>query len=183
MSDPADSQRLIGDVIRLGTVVSVDLAAGTCRFRTGDIVTGDVPWLAGRSGATRTWSPPSVGEQGLLICPEGDTAAGVVIPGLFSNANPAPSADAIDLIMFEDGAIMSYDPVSHQLRAILPAGASAEVEAPGGLTIRSDVTILGTVTVSRTIDADGEITGKGIKLSAHKHLLVKAGTDKSGDPE
>ncbi|MEG3089761.1 phage baseplate assembly protein V [Sphingomonas sp. PB4P5] len=183
MSDPADSQRLIGDLIRLGTVVSVDLAAGTCRFRTGDIVTGDVPWLAGRSGATRTWSPVSVGEQGLLICPEGDTAAGIVFPGLFSNARPAPSSEDIELVEHADGARISYDATAHALSAILPAGATVTIQADGGLTVKGDVDLDGNLTLTGTIVAEGEITGKGIKLSAHKHGLVKAGTDKSGDPE
>ncbi|MFC3581093.1 phage baseplate assembly protein V [Sphingomonas hylomeconis] len=183
MSDPADSQRLIGDLIRLGTVVSVDLAAGTCRFRTGDIVTGDVPWLAGRSGATRTWSPVSVGEQGMLICPEGDTAAGIVLPGLFSNARPAPASEDIELVEHADGARISYDAAAHALSAILPDGATVTIEANGGLSIKGDVALDGRLSVTGTIVADGEITAKGVKLSKHQHLLVKAGTDKSGDPE
>lgn len=43
MSDPADNARLIGDIVREGTVESVDLAKRMCRYRTGDLVTGDVP--------------------------------------------------------------------------------------------------------------------------------------------
>lgn len=183
MSDPADQQRLIGDIIRFGTIESVDLAAGTCRFRTGDIVTGDIPWLAGRSGTTRRWSPPSVGEQGVLFCAEGDTGAGFVMPGLFSNAHPAPSAEDIDLIEYEDGARISYDATAHALIATLPAGATVSLAADGGISIKGDVAIDGAVTVTGTIDAEGEITGNGIKLSAHKHPGVQAGGARTGAPE
>ena len=76
MSDPTDNARLIGDIVREGTVESVDLAKRMCRYRTGDLVTDEVPWLSSRSGATKRWSPPSVGEQGLLICPEADNERG-----------------------------------------------------------------------------------------------------------
>ena len=60
MADPADIQRLIGDIVREGTVESVDLDAGTCRVRIADdFVTGDIPWTSSRIGKTRVWSPPS----------------------------------------------------------------------------------------------------------------------------
>ena len=183
MSDPADIQRLVGDMMRLGTIESVDLAKQTCRFRTGEIVTGDLPWLAARSGATKSWSPPSVGEQGVLFCPEGDTRGGFVMPGLFSNAHPAPSDQDLDLVLYADGARIGYDPAAHALTAILPAGATARIEADGGLSIKGPVAIEGKLTVTETIEAEGEVTGNAIKLSDHKHGLVKAGTDKSGTPE
>ncbi|BCA60235.1 phage baseplate assembly protein V [Sphingomonas sp. HMP6] len=183
MSDPADIQRLIGDMMRLGTIESVDRAKQTCRFRTGDIVTGDLPWLAARSGATKSWSPPSVGEQGVLFCPEGDTRGGFVLPGLFSNAHPAPSSDDVELVEYADGARIGYDATAHALTAILPDGATVRLEAPGGIAFKGDLDIDGALRVTKTIDAEEEITGKGIKLSAHKHGLVKTGTDKSGAPE
>lgn len=182
MIDPADSQRLLGDLIREGTVESVDLANGTMRFRSGDLVSGDIPWLAGRSGKTRKWSPVSIGEQGVMICPEGDTARGFFLPGIFSNAHPAPSGENVELVEYEDGARVSYDPAAHALTAILPNGGTARIEAPGGITLAGPVRIEGTLDVSKTISATGEITGAGVKLSKHQHGLVKAGTDKSGDP-
>jgi len=169
-------------MVREGTVDSVDLAKGTMRFRSGDLVSGDIPWLAGRSGKTRKWSPVSVGEQGVMICPEGDTARGFFLPGIFSNAHPAPSGENVELVEYEDGARVGYDPAAHALTAILPAGGSARIEADGGLTIKGPVKIEGKLEVSETIGATGEITGNGVKLSKHQHGLVKAGLDRSGDP-
>ncbi|MFC3579524.1 phage baseplate assembly protein V [Sphingomonas hylomeconis] len=183
MADPADIQRLIGDLAREGTVVSVDHEAGTCRVRfADDLTTGDIPWLCARAGATRTWSPPSAGEQVAVLCPEGDTARGILIGSLSSDANPHAANDTSTLSEFSDGARIGYDPAVHVLTAILPAGAIARVEASGGIVLKGPVEIDGTLTVRDTIDADGEITGKGVKLSMHKHGLVKAGTDQSGVP-
>jgi len=178
MSDDADTQRLIGDVVRSGTIESVDLAGATCRVRVGDLVTGDVPWLAMRSGKSASWSPPSIGEQGLLICAEGDTEAGIFLPGLFSNAAPAPSTSAsLHLFRFEDGAELSYDHEAHALRVILPAGATAAIEAPGGVTIRGDVQIEGKLTAS------DDVIGGGKSLKSHRHLGVTAGGGISGAPQ
>lgn len=182
MRDPADNQRLIGDIVREGTVDSVDLVKRTCRFRTGDLVTGDVPWLSARSGATKSWSPPSKGEQGILICPEGDTARGIVLPGLFSNAHPAPSSENVELVEYSDGARVGYDPDAHALTAILPARATVRIDADGGLSIKGPVAIEGKLTVTETIEAQGEITGAGKKLSTHKHLGVQAGAAQTGLP-
>jgi len=182
MSDPADTQRLIGDIIRLGTIDSVDRAGATCRVRIGDLISGDVPWLAPRAGPTRIWSPPAIGEQCLLLCPEGDTLAGVVLPGLFSNANPAPSAADLDLVEFADGARIAYDANAHALTALLPDGATVTIAAPGGITLHADVTIEGKLAVTGTIDADGEVTGQGIGLSAHQHDKTQPGGGRSGTP-
>ncbi len=63
---------MVGDLGCFGTVVSVDHAAGTCRVQIGDILSGDLPWLEYAAGETRTWCPPSVGEQVFVFSPEPD---------------------------------------------------------------------------------------------------------------
>ncbi len=183
MFDPADIQRLIGDLAREGTVVSVDQSAGTCRVCfADDLTTGDIPWLSGRAGKTRTWSPPSVGEQVAVLCPEADTARGILIGSLSSDANPHPAGDGSTLTEFGDGARIGYDPDAHALTAILPAGATVRIEAAGGMILKGPIEIDGPLKVTETIVAEGEVTGKGVALSTHKHGLVKAGTDQSGPP-
>jgi phage baseplate assembly protein gpV len=53
--------------------------------------------------------------------------------------------------------------VGHALTAILPAGATAAIDAPGGLTIRGDVTIEGKLTAS------DDVIGGGKSLKGHSH--------------
>jgi len=189
MSDPADLQRLIGDAIRLGTIASVDRASATCTVEIGDLVTGEVPWLAFRAGGSARWSPPTIGEQCLLLCPEGDTSAGVVLLGIYSDANPAPSsAEDLDLVRYADGAEIAYDARSHTLFAKLPAGGRAEIDAPGGLKITGPVQIVGKVTISDDVDiggkasVDGDVVGAGISLGKHTHPGVQAGGAKTQAP-
>lgn len=183
---PADLSALI----RFGTVIEVTLSPPRCRVRYGDPdddeEEGETPpirWLAGRAGKTRHWSPPSLGEEVLLLSPDGQVGNAVALTGLWNDAAPPPSTDDIELLRFDDGAILSYDPVAHELRAILPGGATATVEAPGGLTIKGDVTIEGQVTIDGGLTASEDVVGDGISLKTHKHGNVQAGAAKTGAPE
>ena len=190
MSDPADTQRLVGDMIRIGVIASVDFSNPADPLVTvtiGDLTTSPLPIIMHRAGRVVVWSPPSVGEQCVVLSPEGDTEAGLVLLGLFSKANPAPSTSP-DLVMiqFEDGAQLAYDMAAHALTVTLPDGGTAVIDAPGGMPINADLTVKGKMTLQGDLDHDGEITTKdvtaqgGIKLTAHGHGEVSAGAAKSG---
>jgi phage baseplate assembly protein V len=190
MTALSDPRRVIGNIVQFGTVESVDLPAATCRVRVGEIVTGDLPWLASRAGATRIWSPPTVGEQCVLLCPEGDFEAGVVLPGLFSDAARPPSTlGTINVVRYSDGAFVQYDTVAKQLSAVLPTGGKAVLRASGGVTITGPVTIAGRLTVQGDVSVTGTVTSSidvvaaGKSLKGHKHLGVAAGAAVSGPPE
>lgn len=182
---PAD----LSELIRIGVIASVDLAAATCTLRYGDpddddggAETPPIRWLAPRAGKTRIWSPPSVGEQALLLAPDGQLAGAVALVGIWQNDFPPPADTLAELIEFEDGARIGYDPVAHALTAILPDGATALVEAPGGITLRGDVTIEGDVSLNGAMTATGDVTADGISLKTHKHGEVQSGGSQTGEP-
>lgn len=187
MSDPADLQRLLGDMLRLGTVASVDLAAGTCRVTIGDLETGDLPWLTGSAGDTHIWMPPSEGEQVLVLAPEGDTLGGIVLRGLPSDANPAPGSTRAVVLAFADGAKLSYDPEAHKLDVVLPDGGTAklvcDVEIDGKLKVTGDVQLDAKLHADGEIASDDEVKAGDIKLKAHKHGQVQPGSGTSGVPQ
>ena len=183
MANPADPQRLIGDLAREGVVVSVDHAAGTARVEFADeLTTGDIPWLASRAGSTRTWSPPAIGEQVMVLAPEADTARGVIIGSLSSDAHPHPANDGSTLTQYEDGARVGYDPTSHALTVILPAGATVRIDADGGLSFKGDLMVDGDIKSTGTITADTDVVGAGKSLKDHVHLGVQAGGGLTGKP-
>ncbi|WP_313335777.1 phage baseplate assembly protein V [Sphingobium yanoikuyae] len=182
---PAD----LSELIRLGSIASVDLAAARCTVRYGDpddedggAETPPIRWLAPRAGMTRSWSPPSEGEQALLLVPDGQIAAAIALVGIWSDAFPPPGSTLAELVEYADGARVGYDPEAHALTAILPAGATALVEAPGGLTIRGPVRIEGDVDLQGGITATDDVTAAGISLKSHKHGNVQAGAAQSGPP-
>ena len=184
MANTADIQRLVGDLVREGTVVSRDLAAGTARVQFADeLTTGDLPWLASRAGSTRTWSPPAIGEQVVVLAPEADTARGIIIGSLSSDAHPHPANDGSTLTEYEDGARIGYDPEAHALTAILPGGATVHIDASGGLSIKGPVTVDGDIRSTGTITADTDVIGGGKSLKSHTHGGVQSGGAFSGPPK
>lgn len=179
MADPRDIQRLVGDLAQYGTVIERDGAL--CRVQLGDIETPLLPWLTGRAGSVRIWSPPSIGEQVLVLSPEADFANGLVLLGVFSDANPARADDEATLILFEDGTRLRYDLTSSDL-SILVAAGSIEIEAPnirmvGNLSVEGDIELTGKLTASDDVVAAGK------SLKGHKHLQVHPGTGISGTPQ
>lgn len=177
---PAD----VSELIRLGTIASVDLAAKRCTVLYGDEDDEDggatsppVRWLAPRCGRTKVWSPPSEGEQAVLLCPDGQLAGAIALVGIDQDEFPLPAWGLTEGVEFADGARISYDPEGHALTATLPAGGTALIEAPGGMTIRGPLTVEGTITASE------DVLAGSISLQNHKHGNVQAGAAKSGPPE
>lgn len=99
--------RAIRNLIRTGIVTDVDYDEGLCRVQTGGMETTWLNWLTCRAGRSRVWWALSVGEQVLLLAVGGELDTAFVLPGIFSEDHPAPSAspDALH-VTFPDGAVM-----------------------------------------------------------------------------
>lgn len=180
---PEDAPTDADALIRVVTVASVDLASGTCTVTLDDpdgggddAVSAPVRWLHPRMGEMKAWAPPSVGEQGLLLCPAGELGAGIFVGGLHSNAFPPPIDEPVALVRFKDGATLSYDPDAHELLMQLPSGATTVLVSDGGVDIMGDVSITGTLAASVDVLADGK------SLKSHKHGGVQGGAAQTGTP-
>jgi phage baseplate assembly protein V len=176
--EPVDA----GAIVRIARIAAVDLAAGTVIVEAGDVRTAAIPFSSARAGKTRVWSPPSEGEQVLLLCPGGDIEGAVAVGAIAQNAFPLAGSTLRELIAFDDGAELAYDPQAHRLEIKLPARATMAITADGGLEIEGDVAIDGQLTLTGTITAEGDVTGDGISLVEHRHKEVQAGTALSGKP-
>lgn len=108
--------RAIRNLIRTGIVTNVDHDEGLCRVQTGGMQTTWLNWLTCRAGRSRVWWAPSIGEQVLLLSIGGELDTAFVLPGIFSDDHPAPSAspDALH-VAFPDGAVIEYEPESGAL--------------------------------------------------------------------
>lgn len=177
MFDQTELDRRIGNLIRLGTVAEADYMHAKVRVRMGEIVTGWLPWSTSRAGSNATWHAPEVGEQVMVLAPSGELNQAVVLPGIFQTAHPQPvnSADKHHTV-YSDGAVLEYDRSAHHLKAVLPAGATLQITADGGLSIIGDIALTGTLTASVDVIANG------ISLHNHKHGGVQAGGAQTGTP-
>lgn len=203
--DIADLSRRIENIVRLGTVAEVDHPNALCRVDSGGLRTGWLPWIEHRAGQTRSWDPPSVGEQALILAPSGEAAAGIVIVGLYRTAHPAPDVSATThVIDYPDGARISYDHASGHLEvggiqtARIAAAVSVTLDTPlthctGRLTVDDLLTygngIAGTGGQNNNVisgdftHADGDLSSNGIVLHTHTHGGVQPGGGSTGGPQ
>lgn len=169
----AELLRLIHNLVRLGTIAQVDHAQARVRVTLGEITTGWLPWIESRAGTTRTWCPPTVGEQCAVLAPGGDTVSAVVITGLYRATHPAPSdsADKFHAAM-PDGAVIEYDHAASHLQATLPG--SATLDAQGDITATTPATLTATAGGGATLNADTVINGT---LAINGGSVTHNGTD------
>lgn len=163
MDRDIDLLRRLDNLIRLGTVHSVDLAEARVRLTIGGLTTSWLPWLTHRAGTTRHWSAPTVGEQVIVLSPGGDLAAGVALSGIYSDTAPAPSVNASEhLTVYPDGTRIAYDHSNATLTLDVPT-----------ITINGNVAING-----------ASLTHNGKNVGAtHTHSGVQPGTSNTGAPQ
>lgn len=187
--------RLLRNLIRIGTVSAINLEDGLCRVDTGSNTTNWLHWLTARAGRTRSWNAPSVGEQVLVLCLGGELDTGFVLPGVFSDDNPAPSASADALHWsFPDGAVIEYEPESGALKATgiqtatIQAAVkilldSPEVECSALLkTATLEVTQGGTMKGS-VKHSGGSFSSNGVVVDDHNHGGVQRGSSRTDGPQ
>lgn len=183
MNDLAQLARLIENLIRFGTVAEVQFQPPRVKIRSGGITTAWLPWLALRAGLDRTWNPPTLNEQVVLLSPSGQLANGVALTGLFSDRHPANGdREGLQRCTYRDGAVLEYDAVEHRLRAVLPAGGTVELVCEGGLKIfgpiehegdythQGDYNQTGNQKVEGAVETSGDVTAAGISLVEHHHI-------------
>lgn len=183
LQSAAELLRLIHNLIRFGTIAEVDHDLARVRVKSGELLSAWLPWIECRAGSTRTWNPPTQGEQVVLFSPGGDPATGVVLTGLFSDAHPAPShLGHLWRCLFPDGGVFEYDHADSVLRINLPG--SIEIHAPGGTSWTGDIDHQGNMTRQGSYEqSGGSLTHDGKNVgSSHKHGNVKSGSGTSGGP-
>lgn len=175
MPQSADLSRRLESLIRTGTIADVDLAARppVSRVNSGGLLTHWLPWLTLRAGQTRTWNPPTPGEQCVVLSPSGETGAGLVLLGINSDALPAPSNSAGEtLTVYPDGARVRYDHVAGALevsgikRARIQASDLVTIDCPntettGDLTVGGNLRVKGMATIEQLFSYLAGLSGSG----------------------
>lgn len=206
-ADLVDILRKIENLIRQGVVCQTK--GDRVKVRTGDLITDWLPWFTHRAGKSRTWWRPSIGEQVFILSPNGNIELGCVLPSLYCNDNPAPSASGDGyFVEFSDGATFEYEPKNSSLiiKGIKTAviEASNQITAKAGTKIHLDTPLVECsehvtfksfsatggsasgntgVLTGNVIHKQGELSSNGVVLDKHKHNGVKAGGDLTGGPQ
>jgi phage baseplate assembly protein V len=184
-------QRLLRNVIRVGVVTHVNTADTLCRVQTGGMTTSWLNWLTRRAGRSRDWWAPSIGEQVLILSIGGELDTAFVLPGIYSDDNPAPSvsADAYH-VSFPDGAVIEYEPAtgaltvsgiktaditaSESITATVPlvtVRASTRITLDTPEVVCTNKLITGTLEVKQGGTMSGNIEHSGGSLSSNGKVL------------
>ena len=120
----ADNERRIANVVRLGVIDDADYTTRRVRVRMGDLLSGWLPFATPRAGQDKTWHPVEVGEQVVLVAPNGDLTQAIVLASLNSNANPGPAdKPTLSRVVYEDGTFVQHDrEISAYTIDVNPAG-------------------------------------------------------------
>ncbi|RRO13955.1 phage baseplate assembly protein V [Pectobacterium aquaticum] len=184
-------QRLLRNLIRVGVVTHVNTADALCRVQTGEMTTGWLNWLTRRAGRSSDWWAPSIGEQVLILSIGGELDTAFVLPGIYSDNNPAPSASADAYhVSFPDGAVIEYEPAtsaltvsgiktaditaSESLTATVPlvtVRASTRITLDTPEVVCTNKLITGTLEVQQGGEMRGNIQHSGGSLSSNGKVL------------
>lgn len=203
----AQMDRILANLIKIGRVDSVDLAAGAATVNfDGELVSG-LEWAKSRAGADRSWNGGyTKGEQVLVLSPSGDLSQGVIAFAISQDAFPNAGNDKNPKRIFEDGTVIEYDKTSNTL--LIDASASgghvvircntAQIQAESTITMDAPNTVCtGNLTVAKSLSmggsggtatlkgnvamSGGTLTHDGKNIGeSHKHSGVQTGGGNSG---
>ena len=133
--------RQIANMIRVGEITELDFddsEAPRVKVEVSGFPSDWLPWSAGRAGASRKWSPPSVGEQVIIVAPYGDLGQAMIIGSLFSASMPAPDTSATrETVAYPDGSTVSHDSETNTLTVTVAGAGNVVVNCQQG-TINAD---------------------------------------------
>lgn len=177
MSNPAETDRRLGDMLRYGVVCEV--TDWHCRVKIDEGFETD--WIAMpmiRCGAVRIWAPFTVGEEVSLVCPDGDIAAATIHASHAGATYPAwshhPGCTSID---WADGSRVVLDPQAREM-IVYVADGKVRLLAPAGVEITGDVSIDGKLKATGEISSDQDVKAASVSLKNHDHEVTVALTKK-----
>ena len=160
-----EMMRRVANMIRPGIIHEVRHDPYNVRVKIGELVSAWLTPLVNRAGNNQHWDPMEVGEQVLILSPDGNLSQAWVLPAGYTVQHPQPCNNPDKkAYQFSDGAWIEYDRKQKKLKAILPAGAKTELISTGGITITGDLQVNGNITSSN------EITDKTRSMSADRKI-------------
>jgi len=172
-------------MVMVGEIAELDESARRVRVDADGMRTDWIPWGERRAGPTaRSWWPPDVGEQVVVVCPYGDPSQGIVIASIYRSDFPAPAdAKAVRRTVYPDGSVVEYDSDAHKLTVNAGSGSvvvnckTATVQASNSVELDSQtVHATGNLKVDGDVTANGNVKGANVTASG----TVQGGTIKAG---
>lgn len=179
MSFPlAELQRQFNNLVRIGTVHSVDYQQNTARVEFGAVVTDYLPWLTTRAAGNRTYDSLEVGEQVFVITPPCQ-ALGVIVGVLNQSKFPAPDhSPEIQKTVYKDGSVISYDRAAHVLTADIKG--NVKVFASGNIQAEAQKDISAKADNAVAVDAGTTATITAPKITLNGQTTINGSLSQGG---
>lgn len=135
--DLTEADRRISNLVRYGTVEEADYEKAKVKIKCGDQVTGWIPWMMQRSGKYRNWDPPEVGEQVVMLAPDGDPSQGVMLGAVSQDSSP-PAGESVDVRRtdYGDGTVAEYDRNSKVMS--ITCEGDLNITCKGNITVKAN---------------------------------------------
>lgn len=168
MNTLAELQRLLCNLIRIGSVIEMDYELHRVRMETGENQTAWLQWSEANAAQTQTSNPPQMGETWVLLSPSGDLSQAILAFRLNSEEfPPLLNGGAEKKTIYSDGTEISYNHESHELTVNVPASGVVNVTVNGPVNISAPEINLGE-------DSNLEPSVLGDKLAAAlENLLIQ----------
>lgn len=179
--------RRLANLFLVGTIEETDYegVVPRARVKTGDLITGKLPIVTLRAGFDKTSWLLDKGEQVLVLSMSGDPALGVILGSINQRRFPNENANShVHRVEYQDHARVECDSQSHHYAIHLPEGATYSLVAEGGVSIKGDVDIDGSLTASNNIsDKTRSMTADREIYNSHQHPGISPGKGSSLPPE
>ncbi|MGN0887225.1 MAG: phage baseplate assembly protein V [Candidatus Spyradenecus sp.] len=174
--DADELMNLLGCLIKIGEVSSVDPAAGTARVVFDDddgVVSYDLKVLHTNTLKTKDYAMPELGSDVLCVFLPNATEEGFILGSFYAGEVTPPESEGTKrTVRFSDGTRVCYDMATHALQ--VTGAARVTVQAPaitldGNVAITGTLAVAGAVTADSTVTASGDVVGAGKSLETHTH--------------
>ena len=135
--DLGDLERRLGLVAMYATIAEADYTSRRVRVEAGPILSAWLPWLTQRAQDDRTWHPPEVGEQVMVLAPHGELNQGCILGAIHAAEPESRTAPAdrptVDRTAYADGMVDEYDREASRRRTTYPDDTVIEYDATKGV--------------------------------------------------
>jgi phage baseplate assembly protein V len=102
----SEMNRRLLQIVRIGVIQEIDYTKAKARVKVGDNTTGWRPWVS----LAKAWIPPAVGDQVVVLSPNGDFEQGILFPALYHSKSKPPSNKENELkIKLSENSSVCFD--------------------------------------------------------------------------
>lgn len=195
--EDAENERRQLSLVQFGDVTEV-LPGALYRVELDDgLPTPPLPCLRHNSEKDVSYAPLSVGEQVVVMAPNGDFGLGFILGSIPKKATLKDKPLTRPEMAFSDGTSLSYDKETKTLKVKVANEGKVTIEVTGGAvtlicktaeiqaeetTVTGNLTVKGNVKSEKDIKADGNIsTAKNLEITGTSEM--KGNIKVSGDLE